>query len=124
MPVIRRADATVYQVHGSSFTSYAAPASGSTDVCLWRLDVPPGQTGTPHRVTAEEVLLFTSGSVRVTLDGVTSAVAAGDAVLVPAGSSLRVDNDGDQPASAVVATTPALRGELADGTTFTPAWVK
>ncbi len=123
MPVIRRSDAVVHTVHGATFTSYAAPASGSTALCVWRLDVPPGQRGTPHQVTAEEVLLFTDGSVRVTLDGSVSVLHAGDAVRVPAGASLCVDNEGEAPASAVVATTPALRGVLADGTHFTPPWV-
>jgi hypothetical protein len=43
LPVVRAADAVVHDLHGSRFTSYAAPARGSTELRAWRLDVPrPG----------------------------------------------------------------------------------
>ena len=69
MPVLYAADAVVHELHGSVFTSFAAPARGSRELCAWRLEVPPGTRGVPHAVSKEEVLLVLSGALHVTLDG-------------------------------------------------------
>jgi hypothetical protein len=57
MPVLRPADAVRHEVHGASFHALVAPSRGSTELCAWRLEVPPGQVGAPHRPSREEVLL-------------------------------------------------------------------
>ena len=122
---IRHADQTVvHRLHGSTFTAHANPAAGSADLCVWQLVVPPGLTGQPHRVHREEVLVLTVGALRVTLDDETAVAEAGDTVVVPAGTLFRVDNIGDEPASAMVATTVGFTAELADGTEITPPWVR
>lgn len=124
MPVVRAADATVHEMHGSRFTSYVAPARGSAELCAWHLEVPAGAEGTAHRVSREEVLHILSGTLHVTLDGTSAAAEAGDAVLVPAGASLRVDNPGPRPAAAWVTTSTGLEAVLADGTRITPPWTR
>ena len=48
----------------------------------------------------------------------------GDAIVVPPGSSLRVDNPGDEPASAWVTTSAGLEAVLADGTRLSPPWTR
>lgn len=122
MPVIRATEATVHEMHGSRFTSYVAPAHGSSELCAWRLEVPPGSRGVRHQVSHEEVLLMTGGTLRVAIDGQTAEAGAGDAVLVPAGASVRIDNPGSGPAAAVVATSVGLTAVLGDGTRVTPPW--
>ena len=36
MPVVHAADAVIHDMHGSRFTSYAAPSRGSAELCAWR----------------------------------------------------------------------------------------
>jgi quercetin dioxygenase-like cupin family protein len=123
MPVLRPADAVRHEAHGAAFHALVAPSRGSAELCAWRLEVPPGQVGAPHRPTREEVLLVLDGDLAVTLDGQTTPVAAGDVVLVPAGAELRVDG-GTAVASVWVTTSPGLEAELADGTRLTPPWAR
>jgi mannose-6-phosphate isomerase-like protein (cupin superfamily) len=134
MPVVHAADAVTHEMHGSVFTSYAAPASGSAELCAWRLEIPGGTSGVPHVVSREEILFLLSGTLRVTLAGgpgqdeapagPPADVAAGDAVLVPAGSAVRIDNAGRQQASAWVTTSVGLEAVLADGSRLSPPWVR
>jgi quercetin dioxygenase-like cupin family protein len=121
VPVIRPADATVHQVHGSTFSSFVAPSRGSAQVCAWQLTVPAGLRGVAHRSTREEVLLLLEGELTVTLDGIAAVLAAGDVVLVPAGSELRLDG-GTAGATAWVTTTPGLEAVMADGSRIVPPW--
>jgi len=122
MPVLSAAAAEVHEMHGSRFTSYARPATGSTQLCAWRLDVAPGTTGVPHRPSREEVLAILGGAASVTLDGEVHSATAGDVVLVPAGAEFRLDVLGDEPLRAWVTTTTGLSATLADGSTITPPW--
>lgn len=129
MPVVRAPDAVVHDLHGSRFTSYAAPARGSSELCAWRLEVPGGSTGVRHSVSREEVLYILSGTLRVTLGAGPDQpgheeVGAGDAIVVPAGSSLRVDNASHEPATAWVTTSVGLEAVLADGSRISPPWVR
>lgn len=121
MPVIRSADAAVHQVHGSTFSSFVAPSRGSAQLCAWQLDVPAGLRGVAHRPTREEVLLLLEGELTVTLDGIATVLAAGDVVLVPADSELRLDG-GTAGATAWVTTTPGFEAVMADGSRTAPPW--
>jgi quercetin dioxygenase-like cupin family protein len=67
------------------------------------------------------VLLLLEGELTVTLDGIATVLAAGDVVLVPADSELRVDG-GTAGATAWVTTTPGLEAVMADGSLFAPPW--
>jgi len=128
MPVIYAADAVAHDMHGSRFTSYAAPARGSAELCAWRLDVPACGQGTAHVVSREEILFVLGGTLLVTLgDGPDAAAVAcrpGDAIVVPAGSSVRIDNPGEEPASAWVTTSVGLEAVLPDGSRLSPPWVR
>jgi mannose-6-phosphate isomerase-like protein (cupin superfamily) len=67
------------------------------------------------------------GTLLVTLgDGPDVGVAcgAGDAIVVPPGSSVRIDNPGDEPASAWVTTRVGLEAVLPDGSRLSPPWVR
>ena len=128
MPVIHAADAVAHDLHGSRFTSYAAPARGSAELCAWRLDVPPGREGTAHAVSREEILFVLGGTLLVTLgdgpDAPAAACRSGDAIVVPPGSSVRVDNPGDEPASAWVTTSVGMEAMLPDGSRLSPPWAR
>ena len=122
MPVIHAADATVHRLHDTSFTSYASPSRGSRELCAWRIEIPAGTHGVPHHVSHEEVLYILSGTLGATVDGQPSEAAAGDVILVPAGSRFSVGNAGDEPATAWVTTSVGFAGVLPDGSRITPPW--
>jgi quercetin dioxygenase-like cupin family protein len=124
MPIVRHRDAVPHRLHGSTFHSYAAPATGSRELCAWRLEVPPGTVGAPHRVSREEVFLILGGRLTVTLDGVTGDLTPGDVLLVPAGAELRADNLSDGVVTAWVTTSVGLRATMADGSAVSPPWVR
>ena len=100
MPVIHAAQTVVHRMHGTSFTSYATPARGSKELCAWRIEIPGRTEGVPHRASREEVLFILSGTIRATVDDRCEQAAAGDVVLVPAGSRFGVDNLTDEPVTA------------------------
>jgi mannose-6-phosphate isomerase-like protein (cupin superfamily) len=122
VPVIRTADATVYELNDTTFTSYAHPSRGSTELCGWRVEVGPNSTGVAHRVSHEEVFLVLSGTAEAVLDGERQTLAAGDVLVVPVGAAFHLDNPGDQPLSAWVTTRVGLRATMADGTEIAPPW--
>ena len=124
MPVIRTRDAVEHRLHGSTFHSFAAPRSGSRELCAWRLEVTAGTEGVAHRVTREEVFLLLGGELTVTLDGVTSRVGPGEVVMVPAGAELKVDNTSAGTATAWVTTSVGLQATLPDGSRISPPWVR
>ena len=124
MPIIRETEAVVHRLHGSVFHSFAAPASGSKELCAWRLEVTGGTVGLPHRVSHEEVLMLLTGALTVTLDGHRAELKPGEAVLVPAGAEFSVDNETADPATAWVTTTVGLEATMPDGSTITPPWVR
>jgi mannose-6-phosphate isomerase-like protein (cupin superfamily) len=124
MPVIHAGQATVHQMHGASFASYAAPARGSRELCAWRVEIPGRTEGTAHHVSREEVLYVLSGHMRVILNDQLCAADAGDAVLVPAGSKFRIDNPTDEPVTAWVTTNAGLAAVMPDGSRITPPWTR
>jgi mannose-6-phosphate isomerase-like protein (cupin superfamily) len=121
MPVIRSTEAITHQLHGSAFHSYVTPASGSAELCAWRLTVAAQVVGVAHRPNREEVLLILEGSARITLDGVSSELAPGDVALVGAGSEFAVDS-GPTGVTAWVTTTRGLEALLPDGARVAPPW--
>ena len=125
MPVVHAGEAVAHDMHGSRFTSYAAPARGSAELCAWRLDVPAGSLGVAHAVSREEIVFVLSGTLLVTLgDAAAEFARAGDAVLVPSGSTVRIANPGDEPAAGWVTTSVGLEAVLADGSRLSPPWVR
>ena len=124
MPVIRAHDAERFTAHGATFTSYASPSRGTTELCAWLLEVPAGTAGTPHEVTREEVLHVLEGELVLTLSGRRATLGPGDVAVVLAGDVLRVDNASSGPARAWVTATAGLEAVLPDGTRLSPPWAQ
>jgi mannose-6-phosphate isomerase-like protein (cupin superfamily) len=122
MPVIHAGEAVVHEMHGASFTSYAAPARGSQELCAWRVEIPGGTEGVAHRVSREEVLYVLSGTLRAVLGDQAAEATAGDVVLVPAGAKFRIDNPAPEPVTAWVTVGVGLTAVLPDGSRITPPW--
>ncbi|WP_328870312.1 cupin domain-containing protein [Streptomyces sp. NBC_00287] len=122
MPVIRSSDAVTHEIHGARFVSYATPRTGSKELCAWRGEVPPGTKAPAHTVNREEILHVLLGNLRVTLDGRTDDIGAGDTLIINPGATLAVENPTDQTAITWVTTSIGLTADLADGTRITPPW--
>ncbi len=121
MTVVPADRAVPFEAHGSRFLSYVAPSRGSSELCAWRLEVPPGLTGVPHRPTREEVLLVLAGELSATVDGSRATLHPGDVLVVPPGAELAVDA-GPEGCTAWVTTSPGLEAVLPDGSRLTPPW--
>ncbi|MFJ9130815.1 cupin domain-containing protein [Streptomyces sp. NPDC102340] len=124
MPVIRASEATVHELHGVRFVSYATPATGSKELCAWRGEIPAGAKGPAHTVSREEILHLLTGTLRLSLDGTPHTLAPGDTAIVNAGTTLGVENPADEPATMWVTTSVGLEAELADGTRIAPPWAR
>ncbi|MFI9354311.1 cupin domain-containing protein [Streptomyces lydicus] len=122
MPFVRSDEAVVYEIHGAHFTSYISQTTGSRDLAAWRAEIPAGTVAPVHVISDEEVFYVLSGRLRLTIDGETAELGAGDAAVAPAGSALGVVNPADEPARMWVTTRAGLSAELANGETLRPPW--
>ncbi len=92
MPIVRCSEAETHEIHGARFVSYAAPRTGSRELCAWRGEIPAGTKAPAHTVDREEILHLLTGELLITLDGRTERVTAGDTVIVNPGATLAVEN--------------------------------
>ena len=121
MPLITSSDAEVFEAHGTRFRSYVRPGRGSDQLCAWRIEVPAGQRGAPHRPSREEVICCIDGELTITLDGVAHRLRPGDAAYVSAGSEIRVDG-GPNGGAAWTTTLAGMQATMSDGSQFRPPW--
>jgi mannose-6-phosphate isomerase-like protein (cupin superfamily) len=124
MTVIRDAEAPRFELPGVRFVGLASPSRGSADLCTWRIMVDAGLVSPQwHSLDRDEVFMVTAGEVRLTPDG--PLVRAGDAVVVPAGSPIRVENPGEAPAEAFVAVRAGFTAVAEDGSPIgSPPWAR
>jgi len=122
MTIHRSADATVFQMHGSRFHSYASPTRGQAQLCAWRLEIEASQPGVAHQVSHEEILLVLSGSAVVTISGDEHTVHPGDVIVFPAKASVQISTVGEG-LTAWVTTSVGLTAVTSDGQVIRPPWV-
>ncbi|MFQ6143570.1 cupin domain-containing protein [Streptomyces seoulensis] len=122
MPIVRPSDAVTHEIHGARFVSYAAPRTGSRELCAWRGEILAGTRAPAHTVSHEEIFHLLDGELLITLDGRTERVMAGDTLIVHAGATLTVENHADRTAVSWVTAPVGLRARLADGTVLSPPW--
>lgn len=123
MTTYSAAEGEQFRTHGNTFTSFASSARGSSQLCAWRLQVPAGLNGVPHRPSREEVLLVLQGLLRVHIDGEYADLEPGSVAVVPAGVSFCVDG-GPQGGTAWVSTSSGLTAITEDGTVMAPPWAQ
>ncbi|MEV6761479.1 cupin domain-containing protein [Streptomyces sp. NPDC051105] len=122
MSFIRSDEAVVHEIHGGRFVSYVRPDTGSRDLAAWRVEIPAAMAGPAHTISEEETFYVLSGRLRLTIDGESAELRAGDAAVAPAGSELAIANTDDQTARMWVTTRVGLTADMADGSTVTPPW--
>ncbi|WP_430332339.1 cupin domain-containing protein [Rhodococcus sp. ACT016] len=118
-------EARVFQMHGVTFNSFAAGASGARTLAAWRADFSPDTPGQAHTMTEEEVLYVLGGALDVEIDDESFTARAGDCVLVPKGAVLRVTNATPEPASAWVTSLIGMKAAMhAGGDQIAPPWAQ
>jgi mannose-6-phosphate isomerase-like protein (cupin superfamily) len=122
MSIIRASAAPVFETPGLEVLGLAAPSRGSAESCVWRLTLAPGTPGTPHSIDREEIFVVLSGEARVEIDGEDAPLAAGDALVVPAGRSFSLSNPGAEPFVAMAVMPVGGRAVMPDGACFSPPW--
>jgi mannose-6-phosphate isomerase-like protein (cupin superfamily) len=121
MPLITHGDAPVFDIPGASFTGYAAPSRGASEVSLWSVELAAGSTSAPHRMDCEELFFGQSGTATAVVDGVEHPVGPGDCLVIAPGEEFSFRIGPDAPFRAVAAMRSGGQATL-DGETFSPPW--
>jgi mannose-6-phosphate isomerase-like protein (cupin superfamily) len=124
VPVLPAPPSPTHTLGETRFTSLATPSRGSSDVSVWRVEVPPGRPGATHQVTRPEVFVVLSGRAGVVLGGERSEAAAGDAIVVPADTDFALEALGDVPMLAMCVLPAGGQARLPGGEPFTPPWAQ
>ena len=125
MPIIRAAQAPLFDLEGIHFRGLTSPSRGATELCTWRLEMEPGAVSVAHRLTHEEVFLPLAGTLSVVLDGEAAEVSPGDACAVPAQCLLQVANQSRETVSVLVCISTGFRATTVDGQHIgTPPWAQ
>ena len=75
----------------------------------------PAAAGPVHLIDRDQVYLVTAGSLTILADGAESRALAGDAVIIPAGATRQIRNQGEIAAVAIVCMTAGGWATLLDG---------
>lgn len=82
--------------------------------CLIDMEIPPGGGPPPHRHDFEEMFTILSGEIAFTFRGVTTTVAAGNTVNIPANAPHNFVNRSDVSARMLCLCSPAGQEEFFD----------
>jgi quercetin dioxygenase-like cupin family protein len=123
VPIERADDHPTFELGGNAITSLAAPARGSDETALFRVDLPAGGTLPAHHHDHFDVFTVTAGSASMYIGDDVSEVRVGDGVVVPpeAVHRLEAGPDGASIVVTMLAHTKLFRED--DGSVRVPPWV-
>jgi quercetin dioxygenase-like cupin family protein len=124
MPIADAGTASVHEMDGVRFTPLAVPSTGSTEISVWRVELPPHGDAVPHELTREEVLVVLSGTARASIDGRVAEVRAGGAVIVPPDTPFSLTAAGEEPVVALAYLPVGGQARMPGGEPFTPPWAQ
>ena len=124
MPVIPGATAPTFSLPGLVVTGLAAPSRGAAETSVWHLVLEPGAPGVEHSIDREEVFVAVAGRALATVGGDEAPLAAGDALVVPAGRRFSLANPSAEPFRAVVALPVGGRASMPGQAPFVPPWAE
>jgi mannose-6-phosphate isomerase-like protein (cupin superfamily) len=124
VPVIPGATAPTFSLPGLVVTGLAAPSRGATETSVWHLVRVPGAPGVEHSMDREEVFVAVAGRALATVGGGEAPLAAGDALVVPAGRRFSLANPSAEPFRAVVALPVGGRASMPGQAPFVPPWAE
>ena len=85
MKVISETEKRTVTTPAAVMAGLAAPSQGSAELTSWRIRMKPGVDSPVHIIDREQVWMPVSGAFEFIVDGETATVAAGQAVVLPAG---------------------------------------
>ena len=124
MPIINAPAASVYDVGGTRFVPLAAPSTGSSEISVWRVELPPGGQPVPHELTREEVLVILSGTARASIGGRVGVVDTGSAIIVPPDTPFSLSATGDEPVTALAYLPVGGQARMPGQEPVTPPWAE
>jgi quercetin dioxygenase-like cupin family protein len=125
MHVIRAADVTYLETPGANATAGIATASwGVQEVSVIRQRQQPGGSNPAHSHDREEVMLVLAGSVSVSFGDASTALAAGDVLVIPAGTQHQLANAGNDEAEWLLIAPAGIGFFHANGERAEPAWAR
>ena len=124
MPITDSRTSVVHDLAGTRFTSLAAPSTGSTEVSVWQVEVPPGGDPVPHELTREEVLVVLSGTARACIDGQVADAGPGCAIIVPPHTPFSLVAAGAEPLVALAYLPVGGQAKMPGQAPFTPPWAR
>lgn len=111
MSVISETEERTTRTPAGAVAALAAPSVGSKEICTWRVEMAAGSESPLHLIDREQVWMPTAGAFEFTIDGETSKVGVGQAIVVPA-EAQRQFRIIDGPAHALVAMAVGGRSGL------------
>ncbi|CAM5507848.1 cupin domain-containing protein [Kitasatospora aureofaciens] len=123
-PLTPLADAPTFERDGFTFRPLAVPSRGSTELAIWALELAPGVHSETHSMDREEVFVVIEGKVSATVAGEDVLAEAGDAIIVPAHSTLQLRNGCPHDPAKLTAVTSAGMKATVGGVTFAPPWAQ
>jgi mannose-6-phosphate isomerase-like protein (cupin superfamily) len=124
MAVLPAPSGPTHVLGGARFVSLATPSRGSTDTSVWSVEIAPGATGAPHRLTREEVFVVLDGRADVRIGDERSSAGPGDAIVVPPGVPFALATVGDEPLRALCCLPVGGQAQLPGGAPFVPPWAR
>ena len=119
--LISSGTAPVFDIPGATFTAYAAPSRGASEVSLWSVELEAGSTSAPHFMDCEELFFGQSGSAVAVVDGTEHPIGPGDCLVLPPGAEFSFRVGSAEPFRAVACMRAGGRATLG-GETFAPPW--
>lgn len=124
MPLISSLDAPRFTLDQLTVVGLASPSRHATETSVWRLSLAPGAGGAEHSVDHEEVFVALAGEAEFVVDGEPTPVVAGDALVVPGSTPIRLRNPGTQPFEALCVLPVGAMACLPGGEPFVPPWAE
>src|SRR3954452_15161081 len=121
MPLIAHDDAPVFDIPGATFTAYAAPSRGASQVAMWSVELAAGSTSAPHHMDCEELFFGQSGTAVAVVDGTEHPIGPGDCLVIAPGAEFCFRIGADEPFRAVACMRAGGQAVM-DGETFAPPW--
>ena len=125
MTVVRGDEVRFIETPGGNFGGgLATPSRGATEVSVIRQRQRPGGANPAHTHDREEIMVLLTGTVSVVADGQHHSLAPGDVVIVPPGTSHRVENVGADAAEWLLVAPAGVRFFHASGEEGSPPWAR
>lgn len=105
MKVIGESEARTTTTPAGVMKALAGPSQGSHQLSTWRVEMAPGSASPEHMIDRDQVWMPVSGVFEVMIEGETSELIPGQAVVIPSGSVRQIRTT-TSSGEALVCMTP------------------